>query len=189
MTRPGSRYAEVADQLIRDTGYLECLKRSCGSPEEELNRTSNVGEFIQSIHQHQQDTRGKGLRDFLDSVALDDDFQRESDKDKAAKKPGVWLITLHASKGLEYPVVYLPFPAQYRKADEPLWHDRESLHLRYDLEGNEDSLARADEERLAEDMRLLYVGLTRAVHCCVLGVAGIVHGSSKKSDVERTAFG
>ena len=99
------------------------------------------------------------------------------------------IVTLHSSKGLEYPVVYLPFPAHYRKADEPLWHDRESLHLRYDLEGNEDSLARADEERLAEDMRLLYVGLTRAVHCCVLGVADIVHGSSKKSDLERTAFG
>ncbi|MBK7168020.1 MAG: UvrD-helicase domain-containing protein [Gammaproteobacteria bacterium] len=101
----------------------------------------------------------------------------------------VQIVTLHSSKGLEYPVVYLPFPAHYRKADEPLWHDRESLHLRYDLEGNEDSLARADEERLAEDMRLLYVGLTRAVHCCVLGVADIVHGSSKKSDLERTAFG
>jgi superfamily I DNA/RNA helicase len=140
ITRPQARYAEIADQLIRDTGYLDALKRSCGSPEEELNRTSNVGEFIQSIHQHQQDSRGKGLRDFLDSVALDDDFQRESEKDKAAKKPGVWLITLHASKGLEFPHVYLV------GLEDGLLPHKRSL----------------EENTLDEERRLLYVGITRA---------------------------
>ena len=85
VSRPGAGYAEIAESLIRETGYVEYLKRSCSSPEDELNRTSNVSEFIQSIHQHQQNARTKGLRNFLDSVALDDDFQRESEKDKAAK--------------------------------------------------------------------------------------------------------
>jgi superfamily I DNA/RNA helicase len=89
VSRPGAGYAEIAESLIKETGYVEYLKRSCSSPEDELNRTSNVSEFIQSIHQHQQKARTKGLRNFLDSVALDDDFQRESEKDKAAKKPGV----------------------------------------------------------------------------------------------------
>lgn len=101
----------------------------------------------------------------------------------------VQIVTLHASKGLEYPVVYLPFPAQYRKADEPLWHDASTLELCYDLAEGDEALARADEERLAEDMRLLYVGLTRAVHCCVLGVAQTALGGGKKGNLEQTAFG
>jgi superfamily I DNA/RNA helicase len=140
VSRPGAGYAEIAESLIKETGYVEYLKRSCSSPEDELNRTSNVSEFIQSIHQHQQNARTKGLRNFLDSVALDDDFQRESEKDKAAKKPGVWLITLHASKGLEFPHVYL-----VGLEDGLLPHKRS-----------------IEENTLDEERRLLYVGITRA---------------------------
>jgi len=139
-TRPGARYAETTEALIKETGYVEYLQRSCASPEDELNRTSNVSEFIQSIHQHQQSARTKGLRNFLDSVALDDDFQRESEKDKAAKKPGVWLITLHASKGLEFPHVYLV------GLEDGLLPHKRSL----------------EENTLDEERRLLYVGITRA---------------------------
>ncbi len=139
-TRPGARYADLADHLVRETGYLEYLKRSCGTPEEELNRTSNVGEFIQSIHQHERGAAKHGLRGFLDSVALDDDFQRESEKEKAARKPGVWLITLHASKGLEFPHVYLV------GLEDGLLPHRRSL----------------EEDTLDEERRLLYVGITRA---------------------------
>ena len=140
VSRHGAGYAEIAESLIKETGYVEYLKRSCSSPEDELNRTSNVSEFIQSIHQHQQNARTKGLRNFLDSVALDDDFQRESEKDKAAKKPGVWLITLHASKGLEFPHVYL-----VGLEDGLLPHKRS-----------------IEENTLDEERRLLYVGITRA---------------------------
>ncbi|MFN0127550.1 MAG: ATP-dependent helicase [Verrucomicrobiales bacterium] len=140
LNRPGARYAELADHLVRETGYLEHLRRSCRSPEEELNRTSNVGEFLQSIHQHQQSSGRHGLRGFLDSVALDDDFQRESETDKASKKPGVWLITLHASKGLEFPQVYLV------GLEDGLLPHKRSL----------------EENTLDEERRLLYVGITRA---------------------------
>src|SRR5690606_31625809 len=117
------------------------LKRTCASPEEALNRESNVGEFIQSMHQHHTRHGGKGLRDFLDNVALDDDFKREDEKEAAAKKPGVWLITLHASNGLEFPHVYL-----VGLEDGVLPHKR-SL----------------EENTLDEERRLLYVGITRAM--------------------------
>jgi len=140
VTQPGARYAEIAENLIKETGYIEYLKRSCSSPEDELNRTSNVSEFIQSIYQHQEKARSQGLRHFLDSVALDDDFQRESEKDKAAKKPGVWLITLHASKGLEFPQVYLV------GLEDGLLPHKRSL----------------EENTIDEERRLLYVGITRA---------------------------
>lgn len=149
VSQPGAAYATVAESIVKDTGYVDYLKRTCSSPEDELNRCSNVSEFIQSIFHHQQTSRGKGLRDFLDSVALDDDFHRESDKEKAAKKPGVWLITLHASKGLEFPHVYL-----VGMEDGLLPHKR-SL----------------EENTLDEERRLLYVGITRAkekltMTCC-----------------------
>lgn len=83
------------------------------------------------------------------------------------------VVTVHKSKGLEYPLVFLPFAFACREAraeDLPLkWHDDEGrLHL--DI-GDSSALARVDEERLAEDLRKLYVALTRARHATWVGVA------------------
>jgi exodeoxyribonuclease V beta subunit len=99
------------------------------------------------------------------------------------------IVTLHACKGLEYPVVYLPFMASYRPADDALFHDAHSLQACFDLKREKASIALADEERLSEDMRLLYVGLTRARHLCVLGVADVKRGNGKQSELAKTALG
>jgi len=99
------------------------------------------------------------------------------------------IVTLHACKGLEYPVVYLPFMASYRPADDAFFHDAETLQACFDLKRGKESIQRADAERLSEDMRLLYVGLTRAQHLCVLGVADIRRGNGKKSELAKTALG
>lgn len=141
LSRPGANYAALAESLLQETGYKDYLKRTCATPEEALNRESNVSELIHSIHQHYTRNPSSGLRDFLDNVALDDDFKREDEKEAAAKKPGVWLITLHASKGLEFPYVYL-----VGLEDGVLPHKR-SL----------------EENTLDEERRLLYVGITRAM--------------------------
>jgi DNA helicase/exodeoxyribonuclease V, beta subunit (EC 3.1.11.5) len=50
-------------------------------------------------------------------------------------------------------------------------------------------IALADEERLAEDLRLLYVALTRAQHACWLGVADLKRGNQKSSQLHRSALG
>ncbi|WP_242458033.1 exodeoxyribonuclease V subunit beta [Halomonas sp. YLGW01] len=97
----------------------------------------------------------------------------------------VQVVTIHKSKGLEYPLVFLPFIAAFRpvkQGDLPLrWHDDDgNLHLT--LSADEATLARADHERLGEDLRKLYVALTRARHATWLGLAPL-------EAIERSAIG
>ncbi|WP_404463484.1 exodeoxyribonuclease V subunit beta [Vreelandella aquamarina] len=86
----------------------------------------------------------------------------------------VKVVTIHKSKGLEYPLVFLPFIANHRPVkaeDVPLrWHDGEG-NLQLSLEADDAILATADRERLGEDLRKLYVALTRARHATWLGLA------------------
>ena len=86
----------------------------------------------------------------------------------------VKVVTIHKSKGLEYPLVFLPFIANHRPVsdkDIPLrWHDAHG-NLQLSLNADEETLATADRERLGEDLRKLYVALTRARHATWLGLA------------------
>ena len=86
----------------------------------------------------------------------------------------VKVVTIHKSKGLEYPLVFLPFIANHRPVsdkDIPLrWHDAQG-NLQLSLSADEETLATADRERLGEDLRKLYVALTRARHATWLGLA------------------
>lgn len=105
----------------------------------------------------------------------------------------VQIVTIHKSKGLEYPLVFLPFICSHRAADTPLFHEAGEAGNRtvLDLTGAEESLAEADKERLAEDLRLLYVALTRGVYATWLGLAPVRSGAGKseKTDLHRTAIG
>ncbi|MEZ6966237.1 exodeoxyribonuclease V subunit beta [Aeromonas sp. S9(2024)] len=105
----------------------------------------------------------------------------------------VQIVTIHKSKGLEYPLVFLPFICSHRSADTPLYHEGDEAGNRtiLDLTGAEESLAEADKERLAEDLRLLYVALTRGVYATWLGLAPVRSGSGKseKTDLHQTAIG
>ena len=104
----------------------------------------------------------------------------------------VKVVTIHKSKGLEYPLVYLPFICTCKPVDGqrlPLaWHDSDgNAHLT--LTPDKEQIALADDERLAEDLRLLYVALTRAQHACWLGVADLKRGNTKASQLHRSALG
>jgi exodeoxyribonuclease V beta subunit len=84
----------------------------------------------------------------------------------------VQIVTQHKSKGLEYPIVFLPFVALATRGGKdplPLFHDPAADdQLVLDYADPARALAQAERERLAEDLRLLYVALTRATHLCVL---------------------
>ena len=104
----------------------------------------------------------------------------------------VQIVTIHKSKGLQYPLVWLPFVANYREAATGIYHDRQNYQALLDLREDEESLELAEQERLAEDLRLLYVALTRSVHHCSVGVAPLIKGNRKKegnSDLHRSALG
>lgn len=99
----------------------------------------------------------------------------------------VQIVTMHASKGLEYHLVFLPFVCSYRAAALSLFHQDNTQVI--DFTNHKDNLAKADKERLAEDLRLLYVALTRAVHRCYVGVFNLKVGNSKASQLLQTALG
>ncbi|RJT27458.1 exodeoxyribonuclease V subunit beta [Buttiauxella izardii] len=121
-----------------------------------------------------------------DSNAYSQQLRLESDRHL------VQVVTIHKSKGLEYPLVCLPFIANYRAQNSGLYHDRSTFSPLLDLSDDEESLSLAEEERLAEDLRLLYVALTRSIWHCSLGVAPLFKGNRAKkgaSDLHLGALG
>jgi exodeoxyribonuclease V beta subunit len=103
----------------------------------------------------------------------------------------VKVITIHKSKGLQYPVVMLPFVCRFQdspKGSLQPWHDDQGQTW-IDLQPDEDAQRRIERERLQEDLRLLYVALTRAEHACWLGVACTIDGRNKAPMLPRSAFG
>lgn len=104
----------------------------------------------------------------------------------------VRIITIHKSKGLEYPLVWLPFVCGYRSSNSSLYHDRETFKAILDLRQHPDNVNLAEEERLAEDLRLLYVALTRSVFHCSIGIAPLFSGVRKRegeTDLHKSALG
>lgn len=95
----------------------------------------------------------------------------------------VRVVTVHKSKGLEYPLVFLPYACAAREVDPKAsggktaflsWHDAQG-DLQLTLCGSGELppgvREQADEERLGEDLRKLYVALTRARHATWVGIA------------------
>ncbi|MGB7800732.1 exodeoxyribonuclease V subunit beta [Buttiauxella sp.] len=121
-----------------------------------------------------------------DSNAFSQQLRLESDRHL------VQVVTIHKSKGLEYPLVWLPFIANYRAQSSGLYHDRSTYSPLLDLSDDAESLSLAEEERLAEDLRLLYVALTRSIWHCSIGVAPLFKGNRAKkgaSDLHLGALG
>ncbi|AZC99967.1 exodeoxyribonuclease V subunit beta [Pseudomonas chlororaphis] len=104
----------------------------------------------------------------------------------------VKVVTIHKSKGLEYPLVFLPFICSAKPVDGsrlPLHYHDESGKAQVTLRPTPELIAQADDERLAEDLRLLYVALTRAQHACWLGVADLKRGNHNSSVLHLSALG
>nr|WP_260259930.1 exodeoxyribonuclease V subunit beta [Vibrio intestinalis] len=116
----------------------------------------------------------------------DDQIQRlESERNL------VQIVTIHKSKGLEYDLVFLPFVMSYRQASEAKYYDAEQDQTILDITDDEEALKLADKERLAEDLRLIYVALTRAVYGCFIGAAPLRDGRSTKepTGAHKSAMG
>ncbi|MBJ7394842.1 MAG: UvrD-helicase domain-containing protein [Akkermansiaceae bacterium] len=126
--------ADVLENLIKEIEYLPWIERSCKTDSERQQRGEGIFSVIDSLRKHTE--KGKNLQSFIDHSAL----ASEKDDEDLEKKQGVTLITLHASKGLEFPIVFL---VGLEEGFLP--------HTRSIAEGTKD-----------EERRLLYVGITRA---------------------------
>ncbi|MFM2167883.1 MAG: hypothetical protein RIS79_2254 [Verrucomicrobiota bacterium] len=136
-TAEGTKLAEMGEMLLKETEYLAWLKKGAKTPEDTVRWETGVNEMLKSLAAYDEKNQRDGLTGYLDEICLDD--ERE-DKDDIEKKKGVCLITMHASKGLEFPIVYLP------GLEQGILPHRRSY----------------EEGRVDEERRLFYVGITRA---------------------------
>ena len=121
--------------------------------------------------------------DSQEQVADDALLRLDSDRKR------VQIVTIHKSKGLEYPIVFIPFACSYKIAKVALYQDEKQQRKVLDLGGSKEAIEKTEKERLAEDLRLLYVALTRSIYRCYLGVADVSVGKRKGSDLAKTALG
>ena len=133
---------EIVDEVVRATGYGAYLKDGTEEGEE---RYANVLELRTIAEDYVNLPRDEQLPSFMEEVAL------VSDVDEFAEaKPAATLITMHAVKGLEFPIVFVT------GMEEGVFPNSRSLE---------------DERQLEEERRLCYVAITRAMHRCYLTFA------------------
>ncbi len=141
-------------------------------------RYTNIRHLTELIHQADV-LEKKGINELLvwfrkqkesGHEQLDEHLLRLESDENAVK-----LITIHKSKGLEYPIVFCPFTWESSKIKNQgeliSFHDRSSrmkLTLDFGSEKQKDHLRSAEKEILSENLRLLYVALTRAKDICYL---------------------
>ncbi|CAI1930818.1 Exodeoxyribonuclease V beta chain [Serratia ficaria] len=180
----------MLSEVMKRRQLAENLLASPGG-ERRLTDVLHLGELLQEAAA-QLDSEHALVRWLAQQIAQPN---RQSDNQQLRLESDrhlVQVITIHKSKGLEFDLVWLPFVGNFRQQQQALYHDRHSFQALLDLNANEESQAWAEEERLAEDLRLLYVALTRSVYHCSIGIAPLIQGTRKKqgdTDLHRSALG
>ena len=133
--------SETLSAVLTESGYVAALRKD-GSEEAE-SRLSNLMELVSAAQDYEKREEDHSLGGFVDAYSL----QSEADEGEGPGDAHVWLMTLHAAKGLEFPLVVLA------GMEDGLFPHSRTLD---------------DEEGLEEERRLCYVGMTRAERRLVL---------------------
>jgi DNA helicase-2/ATP-dependent DNA helicase PcrA len=122
-------------KMLDQSGYLKALREE--NSEEAESRIQNLAEFVSSAREYEERETDASIGGFVDRLSL----LSEADESQGSSSARVWLMTMHAAKGLEFPVVALA------GMEEGLFpHSR----------------AGQDQDQIEEERRLCYVGMTRA---------------------------
>jgi len=122
-------------KMLDRSGYLKDLRDE--NTEEANERTENLMELVSAARDYESRDPEASLGGFVDRLSL----LSEADEESGSKNARVWLMSMHAAKGLEFPVVFIA------GMEEGLFpHSRSS----------------EDQDELEEERRLFYVGMTRA---------------------------
>jgi exodeoxyribonuclease V beta subunit len=156
-------------RLLRREGVVaRVLARSDG--ERRLTDYRHLAELLQAA-EHAGALDAAGLARHIARARLEaenDDNQLRLESDARL----VRIVTIHAAKGLQYPVAYCPFLWDGPKEDAKVWpvvaHAEGSARLDFGSARIDALRAAADRESAAEELRLAYVALTRAEHRCVV---------------------
>ncbi|GAB3015232.1 exodeoxyribonuclease V subunit beta [Bowmanella dokdonensis] len=179
--------ASALAQAQQSLGLFATQLQRC---EDGLRRVTDLRHLFELLQQQSQSIQGESqlLRWYQYCLIEPDDNQEGQQLRLETDDQLVQIVTMHASKGLEYPLVFIPFAARVVSRAEALYHDDEH-RLQIDFLGGDEARARAARERLAEDIRLLYVALTRARHHCSVGVWLSNMGRGKATGLQQTALG
>ncbi|MEK7359238.1 MAG: UvrD-helicase domain-containing protein [Planctomycetota bacterium] len=136
-TLPNSPVEEILKQAIDKTNYMTFLKESGEGERDAKDRIANVEEMVNAAHEYDMNYSEGSAQGFLEEVALVSDVDEMKDV-----ADGVTLMTLHTAKGLEFPIVFITGMEE---------------RLLPHVESND------SEEKVEEERRLCYVGITRAM--------------------------
>ncbi|MBO5426193.1 MAG: DNA helicase PcrA [Lachnospiraceae bacterium] len=156
--------SEIFDELLEKTGYVEELNAE--GTDEARARIENINELKTKIVNYEENAEHPNLTDLLEEVALVADVDSEEDEENPAAK--ITLMTLHSSKGLEFPYVFIA------GMEDGLFPSHMSLES-------------DDPDALEEERRLCYVGITRAMKRLYLTAASrrMVNGTTNYNDISR----
>jgi DNA helicase II / ATP-dependent DNA helicase PcrA len=128
--------------LIERTAYADEIARLYDEPEERESRMASLGELTNALSGYEDNAKKPDLTGFLSDIAISG-REMGDEKEKLAKQNAVWLLTMHAAKGLEFPVVFI-------------------VGLEEGILPHSRSVKSGEEKDIAEERRLCYVGITRA---------------------------
>jgi len=128
---------DLVEEVLEQSGYREALNDE--KTLESRSRLENLDEFLSVTQDFEKNNEDKSLLAFLSELALDTDMGL--DEEDTRQGQGVTLMTLHAAKGLEFPIVFLS------GLEEGVFPHNRSL---------------TEEDEMEEERRLAYVGITRA---------------------------
>lgn len=175
--KEGKSTGEILYDFVQESGYLDSLvKKGDSQAQFEISNISKFFQLIQEYEKNNVDTNIYEYVDYLDySIEVGD--SPLVDQMDMSEYDAVNILTVHSSKGLEFPIVFLAnlvsdrFPSQNRKDTIPI---PEGL-IKEQLSGLEEK-----EEHLQEERRLFYVGTTRAKEKLYLTAANYYGGAKRK---------
>ncbi|MDF7671262.1 exodeoxyribonuclease V subunit beta [Orbaceae bacterium ESL0721] len=143
-----------------------------------LTNFMHLGELLQEAA-YQLDSPNALVRWLTKQIKQPDPNQDNHELRLESDENLVKIITIHKAKGLEYPLVWLPFIANYRTTDTTFYHDpKDNYRKKYAWQLTDEIKQQIENERLAEDLRLLYVAMTRSIYHCSIGIAKLKQAKS-----------
>ena len=153
---------------------------------------TNLQHLAETIQQ-QQNRTGAGLMELLNwfSICCADPLQREEEFELRMESDdnAVRIITIHKSKGMEYPIVFAPFVWSKSESSDKICHDKQGVMTMFlDHRQFAEQQATAFREAMSENLRLFYVALTRARHRCYTFWTKLTHHSKSHTSAPAYLF-